>query len=94
MKLMTTDNSQNYAKSIKITVMYRILEVLCSTGPKKITNLAMLSGLNHVTCKKYSNLMELLSWVEIAKEKKSTMIIATETGKKIWERLQNLNYFD
>lgn len=90
MNLVTKNHSQDYATSIKINVMYRILEVLCNSGPKKITNLAMLSGLNHVTCRKYSNLMKMLTWVEITKDKKSTTISVTEPGKKIWDVLKNV----
>jgi predicted transcriptional regulator len=90
MNLVTKNHSQDYATSIKIDVMYRILEVLCNSGPKKITNLAMLSGLNHITCKKYSNLMKMLTWVEITKEKKSTVISVTEQGKKLWDAMQNV----
>lgn len=90
MKLVTKNHSQDYAASIKIEVMYRILEVLCNSGPKKITNLAMLAGLNHVTCRKYSNLMKMLTWVEVTKDKKSTIISVTDQGKKLWDVMQNV----
>ncbi|MFQ5439876.1 MAG: hypothetical protein ACE5DL_00275 [Nitrosopumilaceae archaeon] len=90
MNLETKNHSQDYATSIKINVMSRILEVLCNSGPTKITNLAMLSGLNHLTCRKYSNLMKMLTWVEITKDEKSTVISVTEAGKKLWETLQTV----
>ena len=88
MNITSNNQSQDYASSVKIDVIYRILEVLCNSGPKKITNLAMLSGLNYLTCKKYSNLMEILTWVKITKVEKSKVISVTESGKKLWEKLQ------
>jgi predicted transcriptional regulator len=88
MNPITKRQPQDYASSVKIDVICRILEVLCNSGPKKITNLAMLSGLNHLTCKKYSNLMEILTWVKITKDEKNTIISVTESGKKLWEKLQ------
>jgi predicted transcriptional regulator len=91
MNTTTNTPSQEYASSVKIDVIYRILEVLCNSGPKKMTNLAMLSGLNYLTCKKYSNLMEILSWVKITKDEKSTVISITETGKKLREKLQTFD---
>ena len=90
MDIVTNNQSQDYASSVKIDVICRILDVLCNSGPKKITNLAMLSGLNHLTCKKYSNLMELLTWVEITKDEKSRIISVTESGKKLWEKFQKV----
>ena len=90
MGLLSTNKTQNYAQNFNIDVMYRILEVLNSDGPKKITNLAMHSRLNHATCKKYLNLMSVLSWVEITQEKKGILILVTDTGKKILEKLQSI----
>lgn len=90
MNPVTNNQSQDYASSVKIDVICRILDVLCNSGSKKITNLAMLSGLNYLTCKKYSNLMEILTWVEITKEEKNTIISVTDAGKKLWEKLQKV----
>jgi predicted transcriptional regulator len=47
----------------------------------------MHSNLNYVTCKKYSNLMSVLNWIEIIEEEKNTTILVTDMGKKVMEKL-------
>ncbi|MGI0074028.1 MAG: hypothetical protein ACREA3_09475 [Nitrosotalea sp.] len=57
-------------KSINVDVMNRILKVLYEQSPVKITNLAMSSGLNYNTCKRYLHLMGIFGWIETSSEDK------------------------
>ncbi len=74
-------------KSINVDVMNRILKVLYEQSPIKMTNLAMFSGLNYNTCKRYLNLMQIFSWIETSSEDKIVMVRITETGRKIHHKL-------
>lgn len=79
------------AKSINVAVIQRILKKLSENGSINLTKLAMQSGLNFNTCKKYSNLMNILNWIEIKYERKNIIIYITESGKKIKNNLEFVN---
>jgi predicted transcriptional regulator len=79
------------ANSINVVVIQRILTNLAESGSVNLTRLAMHSGLNFNTCKRYSNLMKILRWVEIKYERKNIVIHLTESGKKINNDLKFVN---
>ncbi|MBI3639148.1 MAG: hypothetical protein HY223_02425 [Thaumarchaeota archaeon] len=74
-------------KNINVDVMNRILKVLYEQSPIKLTNLAMSSGLNYNTCRRYLNLMKIFGWIETSSEDKITLARITETGRKIHSTL-------
>jgi predicted transcriptional regulator len=76
-------------KNINIDVMNRILKVLYEHGQIKITNLAMSSGLNYNTCKRYLELMKIFGWVETSSEDKTIMAKITEAGRRIHNALND-----
>jgi predicted transcriptional regulator len=76
-------------KNINVDVMNRILKVLYEHSSIKITNLAMSSGLNYNTCKRYLHLMKIFGWVETSSEDKTIMARITETGRKIHSKLSD-----
>lgn len=69
--------------------MYRILKTLCDTNPQRITRLAMNTNLNHKNCKRYLQLMSVLSWTEMVPEKRTTVIMITDTGRRVEQKLSN-----
>ncbi len=76
-------------KIINLDVMNRILKALYEQSPRKITNLAMSSGLNYITCKKYLHLMKIFGWIETSSEDKVIMTRITEAGRKIHNTLND-----
>jgi predicted transcriptional regulator len=76
-------------KNVNVDVMNRILKVLYEQSPIKITNLAMSSGLNYNTCKRYLHLMKIFGWIETSSEDSVIMARITETGRKIHSKLNN-----
>jgi predicted transcriptional regulator len=76
-------------KNINVDVMNMILKVLYEHSQIKITNLAMSSGLNYNTCKRYLHLMKIFGWVETSSEDKVIMARITETGRKIHCKLND-----
>ncbi len=76
-------------KNINIDVMNRILKVLYEQSPIKLTNLAMSSGLNYNTCKRYLHLMKIFGWIETSSEHKVTMARITEVGRRIHNTLND-----
>lgn len=89
--LKSAKSRVQYAKIFSVDVMQRMLDVLDDRGPSKITNLAMFSGLNHNTCKRYVYLMSIFGWFEIAYDGKSTTIQLTENGRTISKLLLSNN---
>ena len=76
-------------KNINVDVMNRILKVLYEQSPIKITNLAMSSGLNYNTCKRYLHLMRIFGWIETSSEDKIILARITETGRRIHSTLND-----
>ncbi|HYL67006.1 MAG TPA: winged helix-turn-helix domain-containing protein [Nitrosopumilaceae archaeon] len=76
-------------KNINVDVMNRILKVLYEQSPIKLTNLAMASGLNYNTCKRYLHLMKIFGWIETSSEDDVTMARITEAGGKIHSTLND-----
>jgi len=76
-------------KNINVDVMNRILKVLYEQSQAKITNLAMSSGLNYNTCKRYLTLMKIFGWIDTSIEEKVTMARITEAGRKIHNKLND-----
>lgn len=86
--MQNIDIKSDFNKSINLSVLSRILDVLHTGGPMKITNLAMYSGLNFTSCKKYSNLLNTLSWIEIKQSKNTQLFSITTDGKDILKKLE------
>jgi predicted transcriptional regulator len=84
-----TKSPESYAKNLNLEVMHRILQVLIEQGPIKITNLAMHSSLNHITCKKYLQSMGKFGWIKFMSDN-YTLIMLTEVGVKIQKALNSL----
>lgn len=76
-------------KNINVDVMNRILKVLYEQSQIKITNLAMSSGINYNTCKKYLHLMKIFGWIETLIEDKVILARITETGRRIHRTLND-----
>jgi predicted transcriptional regulator len=76
-------------KNINLDVMNRILKVLYEHGPIKLTNLAMSSGLNYNTCKRYLHLMKIFGWIETLSVDVAIMARITEAGRKIHNTLND-----
>lgn len=70
-------------------MLNRILGVLLDEGATKITKLAMSSGINYNTCKRYLQLMRVFGLIENSSDDKSTMVKVTEEGKKIHNALND-----
>ncbi len=87
MGIDVSNKINGYGKNYNIEVIIRILSVLHENGPEKITNLAMRSGINHTTCKKYSYFMQKLEWIQVTSEKCNTYLQVTNSGIKILEKL-------
>jgi len=85
--LRSAKSRVQYARIFNIDVMKRMLAVLDDKGASKITNLAMFSGVNHNTCKRYVYLMNIFGWIEIAYDGKSTTMNLTENGRTIHKLL-------
>jgi len=84
--LKSARSSVQYAKIFSVDVMRRMLAVL-DEGPSKVTNLAMFSGLNHNTCKRYVYLMSIFGWLEVVYDGNTTMIHMTENGRTVYKLL-------
>jgi len=76
-------------KNINVDVLNRILGVLQDKRTIKITKLAMYSGINYNTCKRYLQLMRVFGLIENSSDDKSTMIKVTEEGIKIHNALND-----
>ncbi|HEV2192552.1 MAG TPA: winged helix-turn-helix domain-containing protein [Nitrosopumilaceae archaeon] len=76
-------------KNINVYVLNRILKVLYEESPVKITNLAMSSGINYNTCKRYLHLMRIFGWIETSSENKVIMVRITEAGRRIHNTLND-----
>ena len=86
----------NLSKNISSTnfnveVLLRILSVLSQKGPLKITNLAMDSHLNHISCKKYVNLMVILDWINMTYGEKTAFINISMIGRTVLKQLEKIN---
>ncbi len=88
MEKMTQVIQPQVAKNFNVEVICRILSVLYQNGPSKITNLAMSTHLNHVSCKKYVNLLITIDWIEIEYVKAHTIINVTNIGRTIFKKLK------
>ena len=76
-------------KNINVDVMKRILKVLHEQGTLNVTNLAMSSHVNYNTCKGYLHIMKIFDWIEISNHEKNTAVRITDTGRKIFIKLDD-----
>lgn|SRR5574341_1266979 len=85
--LRSAKSKVEYAKIFSVDVIRRMLEVLENNGPSRITNLAMFSGVNHYTCKRYVYLMSIFGWLEVVYDVNGTKIHLTENGRTVYKLL-------
>ena len=74
-----------------MTYLVRIMGVLLSHGEVTVTNLAMLSRVNHKRCTELIRWLQDSGYVEIKLHRSSRYIILTESGHNYGQRLLDVS---
>lgn len=83
-------SASEYATTLKVAVMKRILLTLHENGSMRITNLAVRTRMNYSKCTKYVNLMALFQWVEVVSIEGRYVLLA-QRGRETVELLSDLS---
>lgn len=78
---------EQYATTLNLKVILRILTALHESGNVKRTNLARKTGLNYNKCVRYLNLLQLLGWIKVV-TKEGFFVAITERGTEIVKRIK------
>ncbi|MGI0012057.1 MAG: hypothetical protein ACREBU_01240 [Nitrososphaera sp.] len=74
-----------------MTYLVRIMGVLISQGQVTVTNLAMLSRVNHKRCKELISGLQDAGYVETRLHRSKRYVILTESGYEYGKRLLELS---
>ncbi len=82
-------NEKDYAITVSVNVIIRMLVTLHDGGSIKRTNLAGMTRMNYGNCVKYVNLLKLLGWVDVIYNNDSHHVVITESGADIIKRFES-----